>query len=85
MVDKNGDKFGEYVMKVDDEYAKCTRLRFLTQFGLVVGGGAIFAHERPKRAKMAQKWLKFDFEHSRDPKRLEQHGAKLERVTGSPG
>ena len=23
VVDKNGDKFGEYVVKVDDEYAKC--------------------------------------------------------------
>ena len=85
MVDKNGDKFGEYVMKVDDEYAKYTRLRFLTQFGLVVvGGGPIFAHERPKRAKMAQKWPKSDFDHSAGgPKRLEWRGTKLEQVTGA--
>ena len=53
MVDKNGDKFGEYVMKVDDEYAKCTTLRFLTQFGLVVVvvvvGGPNFCPGAPKK------------------------------------
>ena len=56
MVDKNGDKFGEYVMKVDDEYAKYTRLRFLTQFGLVVvGGGGQFL---PMSAQKGPKWHK---------------------------
>ena len=51
------------------------------------GGGvpSILAQERPKRPILGQKWPKYNFEHSRDPKRLKQHGAKLERVTGSPG
>ena len=44
----------------------------------------ILAQERPKRAKMAQKWPKSDFEHSAGgPKRLEWRGAKLEQVTGA--
>ena len=47
-------------------------------------GGPIFAQERPKRAKMAQKWPKFDFDHSAGgPKRLEWRGTKLEQVTGA--
>ena len=43
----------------------------------------ILAQERPKRAKMAQKWPKSDFEHPGGPKRLEWHGTKLEQVTGA--
>ena len=43
----------------------------------------ILAQERPKRAKMAQKWPKSDFEHPGGPKWLEWHGTKLEQVTGA--
>ena len=44
------------------------------------GGGVplILSQKRPKRAKMAQKWLKFDFEHSGGMKRLERSRTKLE-------
>ena len=38
------------------------------------GVSQILAQERPKRAKMVQKWPKSDFEHSGAPKRLEWHG-----------
>ena len=42
----------------------------------------ILAPGRPKRARIAQKWAKSDFEGSGGPKRLERRGTKLERVTG---
>ena len=54
--------------------------------GIWEGGvPSILAQERPKRSILAQKWPKYNFEHSGGPKRLERRGAKLERVTGSPG
>ena len=42
----------------------------------------ILAQGRPKRAQMAQKRPKSDFEGSGGPERLERRGTKLERVTG---
>ena len=42
----------------------------------------ILAQGRPKRAQMAQKQPKSDFEGSGGPERLERRGTKLERVTG---
>ena len=64
-----------------------TKLEQVTgaSWDLEMGGALNFGPGTPKKAQERPKMAKYNSEHFRDPKRLEQYGAKLERVTGSPG